>query len=292
MLKNKGLGSKLAALFGRARRTDALYEELEDLLVESDFGAASSMEAVDRLRDRIGRKGMESREVLVQEMKDILSENLVVQPLTPETGKLSLYLVFGVNGVGKTTTIAKLAHFYRKKRQADKILLCAGDTFRAAAAEQLRQHGDRLNLKVVSQTAGSDPGAVLFDSISSARANNMDLILADTAGRMHTRKTLVQELGKLDKIARSKMEGSPYRKILVVDATTGQNAMHQVQVFHEAIGIDSIILAKYDSTAKGGMVIPICRDTGIPFSFMGTGEKLDDLVVFDRDLYLDSLLGV
>ena len=292
MLKNKGLGSRLAALFGRAKKTDALFEELEDLLIESDLGAASSMDAVDRLRNRIGRKGIESKDVLVQDMREILSENLVVQPLSPETGELNLYLVFGVNGVGKTTTIAKLANFYKKNHQADRILLCAGDTFRAAAAEQLSQHGDRLNLKVISQTAGSDPGAVLFDSISSARANNMDLILADTAGRMHTRKTLVQELGKLDKIARSKMEGSPYRKILVVDATTGQNAMHQVQVFHEAIGIDSIILAKYDSTAKGGMVIPICRDTGIPFSFMGIGEKIDDLVEFDRDLYLDSLLGV
>jgi fused signal recognition particle receptor len=191
--------------------------------------------------------------------------------------------------VGKTTTIAKLAEYYRRTSSAG-VLLAAGDTFRAAAIEQLTLWGQRLGVPVISQQQGADPGAVMFDAIRSARARGYDLILADTAGRLHNKAHLVAELAKIDRVVRSRLDGGTYRKILVIDATTGQNALRQAEVFHEAVGVDSLILAKYDSTAKGGIVISICRELSLPFSFVGTGEQLGDLEPFDRDAFLDSLL--
>ena len=197
----------------------------------------------------------------------------------------------GVNGVGKTTTIAKLADYYRREKKIEGIVLSAGDTFRAGAIEQLSLHGSRLGFRVVSQAAGADPGAVVFDSIESARARGEKLVLADTAGRMHNKTNLIRELQKIDKVIQSKLGNGLYRKVLVIDAVTGQNGLRQAEIFHEAVKVDSIVLTKYDGTAKGGIAIAISRDLGIPLSFVGVGEKITDLRPFDKEIYLDGLLG-
>jgi fused signal recognition particle receptor len=196
-----------------------------------------------------------------------------------------------VNGVGKTTTIAKLAHHFMTHRGNRNILLVAGDTFRAAAIEQLKLLGGRLGLPVIAQEPGADPGAVIFDGIASAAARGVELVIADTAGRLHNREALVKELAKIDKIVTGRVGADAYRKVLILDATMGQNSLAQAEVFHKAVGLDSIILTKCDSTAKGGMVVPICRELHIPFSYIGQGEKLGDLEIFDIDRYLESLFG-
>jgi fused signal recognition particle receptor len=203
-----------------------------------------------------------------------------------------VFLVLGVNGVGKTTTIAKLAEYYRRRGGIPEPVLAAGDTFRAAAIDQLRIHGERLGLRVVGQSPGADPGAVIFDAIESAKARNASLVLADTAGRMHTKANLVKEMQKIHRVVESRIGDGVYRTLLVIDATTGQNGLRQAEIFNEAIGVSSCILAKYDSTAKGGIALAISHQLGIPFSFLGTGEQYGDLEPFDTDRYLDGLVGL
>jgi fused signal recognition particle receptor len=287
MWGRKKLASQLADLLRGSRSDATFFDELEDILIEGDVGAGTAVEIVDILRASPSGR---SREELFAEIKGILGEHVRTAPLAPETGRLNVFLIMGVNGVGKTTTIAKLAQHFRAK--TGKILLAAADTYRAAAIEQLAAHGERLGLPVVSQSPGADPGAVIFDSLARAQARGMDVVIADTAGRMHTKTDLIRELSKIDKVIRTKIGGEPYFKILVVDATTGQNALAQAETFHEAVGVDSLILAKYDSTAKGGIVVPIGRKLGLPFSFMGVGERREDLVVFDKEKYLRDLLGL
>jgi fused signal recognition particle receptor len=286
-----GLGARLKRLFGLKKQDDEFYEQLEDILIEGDLGPLVAVETVDMLRQRVQQRQLQSRNDILSELKKILRDSLIVSSLIPERGQLNLYLILGVNGVGKTTTIAKMADYYRRRHGVEKILLGAGDTFRAAAIDQLKILGERLSISVISQVPGADPGAVIFDTISSAQAKGAELVLADTAGRMHTKQDLVRELSKIDRVIINKMGTDCYRKVLIIDATTGQNALHQAEVFHEAVGVDSIILAKYDSTAKGGIVVPICRKIGLPFSFLGTGEKLNNLTPFDPDAYLESLVG-
>jgi fused signal recognition particle receptor len=292
VIGRKKLGLRLSVLLGRGGRDEEFFEELEDILIEGDIGASTSMEIVEELRERVKTQRNVDKYELASEMKIILNGYLKIAPLMPESGRLNVFLIMGVNGVGKTTTIAKLAHYYRRNQGIENILLSAGDTFRAAAIDQLKIHAERLNLNVISQASGADPAAVIFDSISSAQSRGMELVLADTAGRMHNKADLVRELTKIDRVIKDKIGDNPYRKVLVIDATTGQNALTQVETFKAAVGVDSLILAKYDSTARGGIAIPICRRLGTPFSFMGVGEKWDDLIEFDRDRYLDSLVGL
>jgi fused signal recognition particle receptor len=229
------------------------------------------------------------RSALITLVKELLRDTLRVEPLGLDHGRLNVFLVLGVNGVGKTTTLAKLAQFYRQEIE-DRIVLAAGDTFRAAAIDQLQLWGERLQLPVVRQAPGADPGAVIFDAITSAQARDGGLVLADTAGRMHNKAHLVKELSKIDKVVRGRIGEGNYRKILVIDATTGQNALRQAESFHDAVGVDSIVLAKYDSTAKGGIVVAISKLLDLPFSFLGTGEQLQDLRPFDTSYYLDTLI--
>jgi fused signal recognition particle receptor len=286
-----GIGKRLRELLSSREPDEGLFEELEDAMIEADMGVRTASEMVDTLRRRVREDGIRSRDEMVSVLKAELRSTLLVSEIPVPRGELTLLLVLGVNGVGKTTTIAKLAHHFRAVRGVDRILLAAGDTFRAGAIEQLKLHGARLGLPVIAQEAGADPGAVVFDAISSAAARGSELVIADTAGRLHNKEALVKELMKIDKIARTRLAGGTYRRVLVLDATTGQNSLQQAEVFHKAVGIDSIVLAKFDSTAKGGMVVPICRELGIPFSFVGLGEKLEDLAVFDPETYLDSLFG-
>jgi fused signal recognition particle receptor len=284
----KGFGARLRELFGRPAGDEEFFEELADILLEADLGPAATERLLGELREQVRKRGGRDRESFLSALKALLAESLRSEPLELAPGAPNLFLVLGVNGVGKTTTIAKLAAWYR--RRGAQVLLAAGDTFRAAAIDQLALWGQRLQVPVVRQEPGADPGAVIFDAIASARARGADLVLADTAGRLHNKSQLMKELGKIDKIIRARLEG-PYRKVLVIDATTGQNAVRQAEAFQEAVGVDSVILAKYDSTAKGGAVVSLCRDLGLPVCFVGTGEKLEDLEPFDNGRFLDALVA-
>ena len=287
-MRKFSLGSKLRDLFGAVNT--GFYDDLEDILIEGDIGAATAAKIVESLRGEIRGTGNRDRDRLYGILRSQLEATLRVEPLSLIENSTNLLLILGVNGVGKTTTIAKLAQYFQRE-QGKTVLLAAADTFRAAAIDQLVLWGKRIGVTVIRQDPGSDPGAVVFDAISSAVANRTDLVIADTAGRMHNKAHLVRELGKINRIAGNRISGSAYKKILVLDATTGQNALRQAEVFQEAIGVDSIILAKYDSTAKGGIVVAISGDLGIPISFMGVGEKVENLIPFDKELYLNSLIG-
>ena len=287
----KGFSTRLREMFRRREYDEGFFSELEDALIEADVGVRIASQTVDTLRETAQKQGIASREGLRSALASLLKEHLVSREISLVPGAVNLLLVLGVNGVGKTTTIAKLARYFQTRKGIEKILLVAGDTFRAAAIDQLKLLGERLSLPVVAQDSGADPGAVIFDGITSAAARGMQLVIADTAGRLHNKDALVKELAKIDKIASSRIGGGAYQKVLVLDATTGQNSLAQAEAFHGAVRVDSIVLTKYDSTAKGGMVVPICSELGIPFSFVGDGEKLDDLEVFDPDRYLESLLG-
>lgn len=288
-MARKGLGAKIAALFKGSTAGEEFFEELEDLLIESDVGAAAAMDISDGLRRAVKSSGAGDREGVMSALRDILAESLLTGHIEPIPGGLNFYLILGVNGVGKTTTAAKLADYFRRNYGMEAVL-AAGDTFRAAAIDQLKLHGSRLDLRVVHQQPGSDPGAVMYDTIESVRAKSGNLIIADTAGRMHNRSDLVRELKKIDKVVRDRLGGGNYRKLLVIDATTGQNGIRQAEIFHEAVGVDGIILAKYDSAARGGIVFTISRTLSIPIMFLGTGETYGDLQPFEAEAFLSALL--
>lgn len=293
MAVKKGLGEKLKGLFrGTSQEEEEFYEELEDLLIEADLGSKVTFETVEALRERVKSEKLKGKDGVARALKDLLSEYVKARDLSLDPDRLNVFLVLGVNGVGKTTTIAKMAEYYRKREGTDKIVLAAADTFRAAAVEQLATHGERLGFRVVRQSTGSDAAAVVFDALDSAVSRQERLVLIDTAGRMHNKAHLVQELAKIDKIVKRKAEGANYRSILVVDATTGQNALRQAELFNEAVGVEALVMAKYDSSAKGGVIIPIARELDIPCAFLGKGEGYGDLTPFDPEEYLADLLDV
>ena len=282
-MKKMGFGAKLASFFGFRKTLDEkFYEDLEDMLIEGDFGARNAYNISEMVQD----KKPKTEEEFLGLVRSALDDKVKGVVLNPDPSKLSVYLVLGVNGVGKTTSIAKMATYYKNKNY--KVVMAAADTFRAAAIDQLELHSQRTGVRIVRQNNGSDPGAVIYDAISSALAKGDNLILCDTAGRMHNKENLMKELQKIDKIIRARVEPENYKKILVIDATTGQNAVSQAELFNQAIGLDALILTKYDSMAKGGAVAQI----GIPVAFVGTGEHYEDIEVFDRDTFLSSLAGI
>lgn len=284
---------RLKALFGIANAdTEAFFDELADLLVEGDLGAGLAFSVSDELRATCRKSAIREPDAIRRELKRILSAYCRGASVVPVKGALNVFLLLGVNGVGKTTSCAKLARYYVSRGMVGDVILAAGDTFRAAAIDQIKVHGERLGLRVVAQTPGSDPGAVLFDAIDAAKAQGADLVIADTAGRMHTRQDLVRELGKIDKIVSSRAEGACYRRFIVLDATTGQNGLRQAETFKGAVPIDGAILTKMDSTAKGGLVLALAKELGIPTAFVGKGEGYDDLEAFDPDAFLDDFLGL
>ena len=287
----KKFGEKLKNLFGGRKINEVFFEELEDTLIEGDLGARLTDEIVQSLRDIAKKEGLTEASELQSRMKDILSQYIRSYDRMPEKGELTVYMILGVNGVGKTTTIAKMAKYYTAKGL--KVLLAAGDTFRAAAVDQLDIHAERLGMRIVKQKMGSDPGAVVFDAITSAQAHGDDLILADTAGRMHNKENLMKELQKMDKVIKAKgIKEDCYRKFLVIDATTGQNGLQQAMLFNQAVKLDGVILTKYDSAAKGGALVQIGRLLDLPVVFVCVGEKYDDIRPFDKEEYLTSLLGL
>jgi fused signal recognition particle receptor len=283
---------RIKSLFRLGNTDEALFEDLADLLVEGDLGANLAFSVADELKAACKAKGLSEPAEVKLELKAILGRYGKETRILPREGALSVFLVLGVNGVGKTTTCAKLADYYRRQGCVKDVILAAGDTFRAAAIDQLKIHGQRLGIRVVAQKPGSDPGAVLWDAIDAAKADGVGLVLADTAGRMHTRADLVKELGKIDKIIAARAEGADYRRLLVLDSTTGQNGLKQAETFSEAVKIDGIVLTKHDSSAKGGMTIRLAKELGLPTAFVGTGEGYADIAPFALDPFLDEFLGI
>ena len=281
---------RIKALFGLGNRGDEeFFDELADLLVEGDLGAQLAFAVADELKASCRRQGISGSEAIKLELKRILSGYGKEAKVEPEPGRLNVFLLLGVNGGGKTTSCAKLARHYLKSGSAKGVILAAGDTFRAAAIDQIKIHGERLGLRVVAQRHGSDPGAVLYDALEAAKADGADLVLADTAGRMHTKLDLVRELGKIDKIVASRAEGANYRRLLAIDATTGQNGLVQAAEFAKSVDITDIMISKLDSTAKGGIAFAVAKELGTPISYVGTGEKATDMAEFRPDTYVDSL---
>ena len=271
------------------RLDDDFYEELEEALILADIGAATAADTVAQLRKRVSQKLLGRADEVKDALRDILAEKLDVgDPSMDLSTQPSVVLIIGVNGVGKTTSIGKLAARY--KSEGKKVLLCAGDTFRAAAADQLEIWADRAGVDIVRQHEGADPGAVLFDALQAAKARNVDVVLCDTAGRLHNKQNLMNELAKLRKIIDRELPGAAKETLLVLDATTGQNGLIQARQFKETAGLTGIILTKLDGTAKGGIVVAIAQELQVPVKFVGVGEGIGDLRPFDAREFTRELL--
>ena len=265
-------------------------ESLEERLLASDFGVDATMRLVDHV-DGLARRGKvrggkELRAALKDEMSRILEPATGSYLHAAEEGP-TVYLVVGVNGVGKTTCVAKLAHWIRKEGKS--VLVAAADTFRAGAVEQLRQWSERIGADFVAGQRGGDPAAVAFDAIDAAEARGIDVVLVDTAGRLHTQRGLMEELGKVDRVIKRRCEGAPHESLIVLDATVGQNAVSQVRAFREIVDLSGIILAKLDSTARGGIVLGLQQEFGLPVKLVGLGEGIDDLAAFDPDDFIEGV---
>ncbi len=271
---------------------DALLEEIETSLLVADVGVDATREIIDDLTQRISRKELGDAEALMQALHDDMQAILAPCsiPLTiPETGKPYVILMVGINGAGKTTTIGKLTR--RLKDQGLQPMLAAGDTFRAAAVEQLQTWGDRNDVPVIAQHQGADAASVIYDALQSAQARNMDVLIADTAGRLHTQSNLMEELVKIKRVLGKLDADAPHEVMLVVDAGTGQNALNQAQQFNEALGLTGITLTKLDGTARGGIVFAIAKQLGIPIRFVGVGESIENLREFDAKDFVDALFA-
>lgn len=268
---------------------DEFYDELEDSLIMADLGATVAHDAVKKLRDVVYQKSIQRGDDVKQALREILIEKLNVGDTALDLStQPSVVLVIGVNGVGKTTSIGKIAH--RLKGEGKRVLLCAADTFRAAAADQLEIWANRAECEIVRSVEGADPGAVLFDSLAAAKARGVDVVLCDTAGRLHNKVNLMNELGKLRKIIDRETPDAAKETLLVLDATTGQNGLQQAKVFRETAGLTGIILTKLDGTAKGGICVAIAQELGVPVKYVGLGEGIDDLQPFNAEEYVKALI--
>ena len=268
---------------------DEFYDELEDSLIMADLGATVAHDAVKKLRDVVYQKSIQRGDDVKQALRDILIEKLNVGDTALDLStKPSVVLVIGVNGVGKTTSIGKIAH--RLKGEGKRVLLCAADTFRAAAADQLEIWANRAECEIVRSVEGADPGAVLFDSLAAAKARGVDVVLCDTAGRLHNKVNLMNELSKLRKIIDRELPNAAKETLLVLDATTGQNGLQQAKVFRETAGLTGIILTKLDGTAKGGICVAIAQELSVPVKYVGLGEGIDDLQPFNAEEYVKALI--
>jgi fused signal recognition particle receptor len=286
-----GLTERLDSLIlGKRKIDEDLLEEIEEILFTSDLGVTASRELIDIVRTGVARKELDNPEVIKEALKENIMRFLDVPESShavPPTGQPMVIMVIGVNGVGKTTSIAKAANLYRE--QGKRVMLVAADTFRAAAIDQLVIWGERVGAEVIKQGYGADPSAVVFDAINAAVARGIDIVLIDTAGRLHTKVNLMDELEKIHRVAARRLSGAPHQVWLVLDATTGQNAISQAEMFHKNLGVTGIILTKLDGTAKGGIVVGISRQLGIPVKYIGIGEKIDDLRPFDAKAFVKAI---
>lgn len=291
----KSLFQKVDTLLtGRGRIDDDLLEELEEALLQADVNVRTTQAVLDDLRQAVREDRLKSpddvRARLKSGLREALDRAVTASPdLAVGAEPPTLYLFVGVNGVGKTTTIGKLGH--RLKQEGKSVLLAAGDTFRAAAIDQLRIWGERIGAEVIRHREGADPSAVIFDAIQAARARGVDYVLADTAGRLHTRSNLMQELKKVSRVAATALGRPPDETLLVLDATTGQNAIEQARQFSEVAGLSGLVLAKLDGTARGGIVLTIAQEFHLPIKLVGTGERVDAIEPFEANAFLDALLA-
>ncbi len=268
---------------------DDTYEDLEEQLVLADTGADVAIKLVDNLRDRVKEKHLRTGDQALEELKALVADELSCYSDMDLFGTPSVMLIIGVNGVGKTTSIAKLANYY--KAQGKSVMLAAGDTFRAAAGEQLDIWADRIGVPIVRGADGADPAAVIFDAVQSAAAKGVDMVICDTAGRLHNKKNLMDELGKISRSVKKAAPRASVETLLVLDAITGQNAIRQAQEFVNAANATGVILTKLDGTAKGGSVIAIKQELGLPVRFVGVGEGMEDLLPFSAEDFAEGLLG-
>lgn len=285
--------SRVVHLLDRAALDQALWDELEELLISADVGVATTAKLLQRVRERVGRESLvaapQIRSALREEMVAMLRADATLreEPLALAPSGPTVILMVGVNGTGKTLSIAKLAYSF--KEQGNKVIMAAADTFRAAAIDQLKILGQRVGAEVISHQPGADPGAVVFDSLEAARARGADVVIIDTAGRLHTKVNLMEELKKIKRVASRGDPEAPHEVLLVLDATTGQNGLAQASYFTEAVGVTGVFLTKLDGTAKGGIVLAIYDELKIPILFIGTGEAVDDLAPFDAQTFVEAL---
>jgi fused signal recognition particle receptor len=285
-----GIMGRMEGLFARSAFDDAFFEELEEILIGADVGVETTLEVVENLRQKIRTEKAREPQVVMDLLKELLLDILGRETVPFTIGeKPTVILVLGVNGVGKTTSIGKLASRFRS--EGNKVLLAAGDTFRAAAIEQLEIWAERADCDIIKHQQGSDPSAVIFDSIAAAQSRKSDVVLCDTAGRLHNKTNLMEELKKIRRVVEKAMPGAPHEVLLVLDATTGQNALAQAKVFNEAAPLTGVVLTKLDGTAKGGIVIAIAKELDVPVKFIGVGESVDDLQPFDPVAYVDGLFA-
>jgi len=286
----EGLVGRIDRLFSVGKKIDAeTLEELEEILVESDIGVGNALALIEKIRERIGRKELKDAQVIKECIREDLAAVLAGNDYAlnrPENDPYVI-MVVGVNGAGKTTTIGKLAHRYT--RAGEGVLLAAGDTFRAAATEQLEIWGERVGAEVIRHQSGADPSAVVFDALKAAASRQVPVVIADTAGRLHTQVNLMEELKKMKRVMGKVVPGSPHEVLLVLDATTGQNALSQARIFHETVGVTGIVLTKLDGTAKGGIVTAITAELGIPVKLIGIGEGMEDLRDFHPEEFVSAL---
>jgi fused signal recognition particle receptor len=286
----EALSGGLDRLFRGRKVVDAeLLEELEELLITADLGVETSLFLIQALEEKLRRRELGDVDILKAALQAEMV-GLLASPAAPDrSARPWVVLVVGINGVGKTTTIAKLAH--QERRQGRTPILVAADTFRAAAVEQLEIWGERVGAAVVKQKTGADPAAVVFDGLAASLARGADTVYVDTAGRLHTKVNLMEELKKIHRTAAKKIPGAPHEVLLILDATTGQNALNQARLFHEAVGVTGLILTKMDGTAKGGVALAVVHETGIPLKYIGVGEAMEDLRPFDAEAFVEAILG-
>jgi fused signal recognition particle receptor len=294
LTKTRSAFEKVEDLVRRYKRIDEeFYEELEEILIAADVGVTTVMELVDELRSEARKQRIENahdlQPILSEKLVGLLQEKDEDTSLNVEDGRLNIILFVGVNGVGKTTTIGKMAHMF--KSQGKKVVLAAGDTFRAGAIDQLEVWGERVGVEVVKQQQGSDPAAVIYDGIQAARSKKADVLLCDTAGRLQNKVNLMEELAKIKRVIQREVPGAPHETLLVLDATTGQNALSQAKAFSESAELSGIVLTKLDGTAKGGIVIAIRNELNIPVKYVGLGEKMDDLQPFNAEQFVHALFA-
>ena len=279
--------TKLRVLFSKNKLGDEFYDELEELLISSDVSVTTAEEVVERVKSRAISEKLKDEEYVIGLLRAILTEILTEAEVEEPEYPCVLMLV-GVNGVGKTTTVGKLAHHYLEKGKT--VTVAAADTFRAAASEQLGVWADRAKVRIVKHEEGSDPAAVIYDAVSSAKAKKTDVLIVDTAGRLHVKENLMNELRKMDRVVTREYPEADFLKLLVLDATTGQNAVNQARVFDEAVELDGIVLTKLDGTAKGGFIFSLASELSLPVLYAGVGEKLDDLEYFDPKAFVEAIL--
>lgn len=286
---SKAAFGRLAGIFGATEITTQTWEDLEALLIQADLGIDTTQAVIEALRSTLRTQGLTRAAELQDCLESELQKRLDAGPRLDFTARPSVILLVGVNGSGKTTSAAKLGRWFAN--EGKQVLLVAADTFRAAAVDQLQVWADRLDLPIIAGQMGSDPGAVVYDGIHSAVAKGYDVVLVDTAGRLHTRYNLMEELKKVQRVAGKALAGAPQAVWLVLDATTGQNALVQARAFKEAVGVTGVILAKLDSSARGGMAFAIQRELGLPILFAGLGEKAEDLTPFDPQAFVKGILA-